>query len=179
MKNIQNQNRGISLIEVIVAMAIFLIVVTLAIGGFVSMVRLESKGLIMRETQQNARTALEIIARRARQASLVELIQPPIVGSNPPSYAAIKLTQPTTPQTTDLIKVCNNLLVIDNDEDCTNTPAAIPIMASNNLIVKNLSFTKDNRLLNIKIKIGDNNASDVYSQDDIELETTIILEGEL
>lgn len=67
--------KGMTLIELIVAMTIFIIVMTLAIGGFVAVSR--SRILIgnMKDSQQKIRIANEMIIRYAKQAQYVRLDQ--------------------------------------------------------------------------------------------------------
>lgn len=65
--------RGITLIELIVAMAIFLVVITLAVGGFLSLLRLQTQTQTMTDVQQNGRIAIEQITRLARQAESLEI----------------------------------------------------------------------------------------------------------
>jgi prepilin-type N-terminal cleavage/methylation domain-containing protein len=63
--------RGISLVELVVAMGIFSIIATLVVGAFV--VILNMKGLVstMRESQQKLRVAIETTSRLSRQAEAV------------------------------------------------------------------------------------------------------------
>jgi len=72
-KFIINNTRGITLLELIVAMTIFLVVITLAVGGFVSLIRLQSQTQTMTDVQQNGRIAIEQITRLARQAESVDI----------------------------------------------------------------------------------------------------------
>jgi type II secretory pathway pseudopilin PulG len=63
--------KGISLIEVVVAMGIFATIATLTIGAFVSVSKMKSLTSLMNETQQKTRIAMEMISRLSRQAEKV------------------------------------------------------------------------------------------------------------
>lgn len=67
------KKRGMTLIELMVAMTIFITVMTLAIGGFVAISR--SRILIgnMKDSQQKLRVANEMIMRYAKQAEYVSI----------------------------------------------------------------------------------------------------------
>ena len=67
------QKRGMTLVELIVAISIFIIVMTLGVGGFVTVIR--SRILIgnMKDSQQKIRIANEMIIRNAKQAQYVKL----------------------------------------------------------------------------------------------------------
>ncbi len=73
-KKLIKNERGITIIELMVAMTIFVIVLTLSVGAFVSLIRLQSQTEIMTDTQQNGRIALEQITRLSRQAKTVEIV---------------------------------------------------------------------------------------------------------
>lgn len=68
---LNRQRIGFTLIELVVAMGIFLIIVTLAIGAFVSVSRMKAMTSTMREVQQKTRISLEMITRLSRQADKV------------------------------------------------------------------------------------------------------------
>src|SRR3989304_2648377 len=68
-----SDSKGITLIELMVAMTIFLIVITLAVGGFISLIRLQSQTQTMTDVQQNGRIAIEQMTRLARQAESVDI----------------------------------------------------------------------------------------------------------
>jgi prepilin-type N-terminal cleavage/methylation domain-containing protein len=67
------KRRGMTLIELMVAMTIFVTVMTLAIGGFIAISR--SRILVgnMKDSQQKIRIANEMIIRYAKQAEYVKL----------------------------------------------------------------------------------------------------------
>lgn len=61
--------RGMTLIELVVAMAIFMIIAMIAVGAFTSAVRMKKLTATMRESQQKLRISLEMISRLSRQAN--------------------------------------------------------------------------------------------------------------
>jgi len=65
--------KGMTLVELMVAMSIFMIVMMLGIGGFVTISR--SRVLVgnMRDSQQKLRVANEMIVRYAKQAEYVKM----------------------------------------------------------------------------------------------------------
>ncbi len=65
------KKRGMTLIELIVAITLFIVVVTLAIGGFVSVSRMKTLMLDMKNSQQKARLIYETIYRFAKEADVV------------------------------------------------------------------------------------------------------------
>lgn len=67
------KKRGMTLIELMVAISIFVIVMTLAIGGFVSISRIRAQVGSMKNSQQKIRVANEMIIRYAKQAERINL----------------------------------------------------------------------------------------------------------
>lgn len=65
--------KGMTIIEIVVAMAIFMVVVTLVIGAFVTVVRMKTLTSTMKESQQKTRIAVEMISRLSRQAERINL----------------------------------------------------------------------------------------------------------
>lgn len=65
--------KGITLIEVMVAMGLFAILSTLIVGAFVVVLNMKALTSTMKETQQKLRTSLELISRLGRQADRVEI----------------------------------------------------------------------------------------------------------
>jgi type II secretory pathway pseudopilin PulG len=68
-----SKKKGISLIELVVAMAIFMIISTIAVGTFVTAIRMKTLTSTMKESQQKIRIALEMITRLSRQANEVNI----------------------------------------------------------------------------------------------------------
>jgi prepilin-type N-terminal cleavage/methylation domain-containing protein len=73
VKNYKKSKSGFSIIELVVAMAIFLVVITLAVGAFVSVSRMKALTSTMKEAQQKTRIVLEKITRLARQAEKIKV----------------------------------------------------------------------------------------------------------
>jgi len=67
------RKRGLTLIELMVAMTIFIIVITLSVGGFVAISKVRAITGGMKETQQKVRVANEMITRFAKQAEYVTI----------------------------------------------------------------------------------------------------------
>lgn len=65
------RKKGLTLIELIVAMTIFVTVMTLCIGGFVAISKARALIGSMKETQQKVRVANEMIIRYAKQAEQI------------------------------------------------------------------------------------------------------------
>lgn len=166
---IRRFKKGITLIEAVVGMAIFVTVVTVAVGGFVALVRLQRKSLIMRETQQNGRIALEIIAKDARQATTINSI------TSTSTNSSLNIT---TPSGIVIISWDKTNLVIMRTPPGGSTGQ--PITTSGNLKVSSLTFTRDGGNLlriNMTVQNSTGGSANVYDQDTTDLETTVILEG--
>lgn len=63
--------RGITIIELVVSMAIFMVVASLAIGAFITVTRMRGMTKAMKDSQQKTRIAMEMIIRLSRQADKV------------------------------------------------------------------------------------------------------------
>ncbi len=70
--------KGFTLVELMVAMSIFVIVTTLAVGGFVAVNSLKAVAMTQKETQQKIRISLELLTRYAKQAEFVKLVTPAV-----------------------------------------------------------------------------------------------------
>jgi len=68
------KKRGMTLIELMVAMAIFSVVTTMAVGAFVTVSRMQILTNNMKNTQQKLRVAIEMVSRLARQAQVVLVV---------------------------------------------------------------------------------------------------------
>ena len=86
------KTKGTTLVELVVAMGIFTILSTMAVGAFVTVSRMKTMSASMRETQQKTRVAMETISRLARQADTVLVTDDTIqmffntTTSNPSAY---------------------------------------------------------------------------------------------
>lgn len=65
--------KGLTLIELVVAMTIFIIVMTLAVGGFVAISKTRATIGQMKDAQQKVRLANEMIIRYAKEAEYVQI----------------------------------------------------------------------------------------------------------
>lgn len=65
------KKNGVTLVELLVAMAIFLIIITIVVGAFASVSRMKALTSTMKEAQQKTRITLEMITRLSRQAEKV------------------------------------------------------------------------------------------------------------
>lgn len=66
--------KGMTIIEIMVGMTIFLVVVTLAVGAFVSVSRMRALTNTMKESQLKMRIANEMLSRHLKEANAVEVI---------------------------------------------------------------------------------------------------------
>lgn len=69
----ETTKKGFTLVEFIVAVTIFIIVMTVAVGSIISLSRYKIMLLTMKETQEKGRIALEMISRYAKEAKTVEV----------------------------------------------------------------------------------------------------------
>jgi len=70
------KKKGMTLVELMVSMAIFTVVTSLAIGAFVTILNMRVMAGNMKNTQQKVRVAVETITRIAKQAEKVEKTGP-------------------------------------------------------------------------------------------------------
>lgn len=73
--------KGVSIIELVVSMAIFMVVASLAIGAFITVTRMRGMTKAMKDSQQKMRIVMEMMTRLSRQADKV-LAYPESSGSN-------------------------------------------------------------------------------------------------
>lgn len=69
-KNYQHQERAYSLIELIVALAIFMIVIVVTSATFTSLLKAQRKSYNLQLTQDTARYVIEMMAKEARMAKV-------------------------------------------------------------------------------------------------------------
>lgn len=69
MNPLQDQ-RGYTLVELVVAMTIFVLISVVVLGALVTVIRSSTKTSAQRQVQQDARYSIEEIARQARSASI-------------------------------------------------------------------------------------------------------------
>lgn len=182
--------RGYSLVELVVAMGIFIVVTTLAIGAFVAVSRTKALTSTIKESQQKTRIALEMITRLARQAEKV------IISDNGDTlelYFEIKSTSPYGAR----FRIDNNGLYYDECQgalNCSNTDSDTSndwknetnLYSGINLINDPLSL-KDSMFVKgatvpptLDVKIYgqiESQTNNPYYEDEINLDTKIILEA--
>ncbi|MEK7560166.1 MAG: type II secretion system protein [Patescibacteria group bacterium] len=66
MNNKSHKKMGFTLLEMIVAMGVFIIAVLFSVGSLLSLTNAQKKALVLQSTQDNLRFALETIARDIR-----------------------------------------------------------------------------------------------------------------
>ncbi len=173
------KKKGITLIELVVAMAIFLVVVTIAVGAFVTVSRMKALTSTMKNTQQKTRIAIEMLSRLSRQAEKVT-VSPD--GNILTLYFDIKSTNP------DAVKFalesntlnyysCNTM----SDIDCSVWDSPTDLFGADMVIDNALSsFEKIGSippLLDISITSETVEQENTYYEDQIDIDTTIILES--
>jgi len=159
------QNKGMTLVELVVAMSIFLVVMTIAVGAFVSLLRLQSQSETMTSVQQNARTALEQITRLSRQAEKVEFKS---------GNLKLALSEPRCFNVVDgSLKRYNGY----GDNGCTGDGFSV---TSDDVDI--ITFDFKNRAgipptLEITLEVRSKNAAVGTSNDTISLKTAVLLTG--
>lgn len=176
------KKRGYSLVELVVAMAILIIVITLAVGAFITVSRMKALTSTMKESQQKTRIAMEMITRLARQAEKVVVSAD---GKTLDLYFnlkkapygtrfAIKDTDANGKLELIYAECSGSLTCLDTTTGGTNLYSKIDVQTDSKFI-KNGSIPPT---LDIRIygNIGDLSTNKYYS-DKINLNTTIVLEG--
>lgn len=158
-----------TIVELLVAMTIFVIVITLAIGGFVAISRLSSQAYTMTNVQQNGRTLIEQLTRLSRSADEVN-----ITGTAPFQIVSFRngtdwvcfnaVGNPTA------IKKYNNI-------GCTGDGFSL---TSSEVKVNKMTFIRKEGIppyLEIGITLESSTPALGSSNDSIDLNTTVVLEG--
>lgn len=171
--------KGVTLVELIVAMAIFLVVVTIAISAFVVISRTKGLSSTMKESQQKTRIALEMITRLSRQAQKVSVSMD---GKVLDLYFDLK-DNPTATR----FKIRDDGLYFSQcsgNLDCPTDSEAINIyegIALDNTVERDSKFIKVGSIpptLEVDLYGSINGLNDnTWYSDDINLNTTIILES--
>ncbi len=68
------KKRGITLVEIIVATGIFMILISLAVGAFITFSNAKSLSVKMRNSQEKVRVALDMMTKLSQQASEVRIV---------------------------------------------------------------------------------------------------------
>jgi prepilin-type N-terminal cleavage/methylation domain-containing protein len=171
--------KGVTLLELVVSMAIFLVVMTIAVGAFVAVSRMKGLTSTMKESQQKTRIVMEMVTRLARQADKVIVSSD---GKDMQLYFGTK--NPATANGVRLFITSSGVLNYYecpiHSVNCINWGTADELYKG--ITLQNTSrFTKNGTIpptLNVELygKIGGVGTSPYYS-DEINLNTTIILES--
>lgn len=174
------KRRGMSLIELMVAMTIFIIVMTLAVGAFLAISKIKTIGINMKESQQKVRIATEMVSRLSRQAETVS-----IEGK---TLKLIFTTNPTTKYQSKFYIEATGLsyseCLYDSAHDkCSGTESKINLLANtgNSVTIDEATSSFSKRMaaepiLGIKIN-GKVNTKAVYGEDTFAIDTSVILEN--
>lgn len=161
--------KGMTIVELMVAMTIFVIVITLAVGGFVAISRLSSQAYTMTNVQQNGRILIEQLTRLSRSADEVN-----ITGTAP--FQTVSFRNGTE-------WVCFNVVgsptVVKkyNNIDCTGNGFSL---TSSEVKVNKMTFVRKEGIPPyLKIGITLESATPAFgtSNDTIDLNTAVVLEG--
>ncbi len=68
--------QGFTLVELIIAMAVFSFMMVIVSAGFIQVVRIHQSGIASRTTQQNARLVIDAIMKDVRQSALAATANP-------------------------------------------------------------------------------------------------------
>ncbi len=198
--------KGTTLIELVVAMGIFSVIMTLIVGAYITVLRMRSLTGIMRESQQKIRVAEEMLTRLSRQSQKY-LISTTASGTVLELYFNVNdSTDPITPptatkfiydsnskslKTTDCVSImstgiatCNSwdnnpqeLLGIDNKVELNNF-VINRYVDSNDAWVNNSITDSRSGLTKLNIKMsGVINGLSPFYKDDFYIETEVILES--
>jgi len=133
--NIKEKKLGFTLIETLVAMAIFSTAVMIALAIFINSTTLQQRTLAIQRGQSDARYALELMARKFRLGEIdYEYYDGTII--SPTTILALRDSNGLPVQfklESSVIKMCSNF---DQDENCTNWVNVTP----NNININNLKF---------------------------------------
>lgn len=175
----KKMKKGLTLVELIVAMAIFLTVITLAVGAFVTISRMKSLTSTMKETQQKTRIAMEMITRLSKQAEKIIVSNE---GKTLELYFDTKNPAEATGAKFEIngislfYSTCSgNLFCTVNNlwSDQKDLYSGIEIQADSKF--EKIGTIPPQLSVEIHGKIVNGNSN--YFSDDINMETTIILEG--
>lgn len=179
--------RGVTLIELVVAMSLFAVISTLAIGAYVTVTNMKALTASMRESQQKMRIATETITRLAKQADIV------IIGAGGSELDLYFNTKGTPSATRFIIGTNANgnkrleqstecLSPLTTSLNCTQWSQPVSMLSENLELTTGSAFSKiaDGPTPELKIilngKYGDA-ATSSYYKDDFNIETAVILEN--
>lgn len=147
--------RGATLIEATVALTIFVTILSIAMASFVSIYRTYRHAAVMRDTQQNARTIMEVISKTVRQSRSVTITAPNAINLNTDA-GPITIQQSGT----------------------TINYNGVSMIQGNLVRVRELRFSQAQGMVRIELAIEDATATpSIFGRDETRLDTTVALEG--
>ncbi len=166
----QSATKGFSLIELVVAMGIFAVAVTMATAVFVTINRLNTRGVAVKDAQQNARLAMEEISRVVR-------ISQKITVSGSGSLRELEVDVEDVGKVKFSVNPASGVL-----EKTDLTTGIKSSVTSNSVIVEELKFEEISAvpaILNIYIKVIERNpAYGTGEEYEVELKSSVVLRGQ-
>jgi len=128
-QNILKTNKpGMTIVELLVAMGIFTIVTTLAVGSFVAITRMRMFALNLKESQQKVRIITEMISRYAKQADAVT-VSPD--GKKVEMYFKLDTVNESNQAYASSFKIYDsNGIYLMKYNECTPTPTELECLSS-------------------------------------------------
>jgi prepilin-type N-terminal cleavage/methylation domain-containing protein len=120
------KKKGFTLVEFVIAVSIYVIVMLVAIGSFVSINNIRILNSNMKETQQKGRVAMEMISRFAKEATSVALSNETAPGSG--KFLTLTMTYSGA---TAVANISGNNLIF-----CNPNPSCSPIIDSSAGVTK-------------------------------------------
>jgi type II secretory pathway component PulJ len=187
--------RGISLIELVVAMGIFMVISTIAVGAFVTAVRMKSLTSTMKESQQKIRIAMEMITRLSRQANRVESTDGKILylyytntsGTSATRFSLVTITK-NLPGPTSVYELRLSDCALVTETACSGAGWANDTNLLGDTIYLDTANTKFEKkmqgsiptlqiILNGKITGMPSNSQNTYYNDQLSITTSVLLES--
>jgi prepilin-type N-terminal cleavage/methylation domain-containing protein len=179
--------RGVTLIELVVAMAIFTTLSVLIISAFVTILNMKAITANNRETQQKLRVAVEQITRTARLANTISSNTSGTTKTLTLTFADAN-TKPVKfviKSTADGYKLYSNDCSVGANLTCTTwnsdndlLKGTMQLSADSDLTVDNNAGPKNRGLLNIFLHGTVSGGKTAYYKDDLVLKTSVILESQ-
>jgi len=163
--------KGVTIVELLVSMSIFLIVITLSVGGFLSLLRLQTQSEAMTSVQQNARIAIEQVSRWARGIEGIKIED--TASSN--FDKLILTTDGGTRTYTYQVNPSGQLQI----EDSKNAGAPALTLTSDEVRVEKFILVRKEGIppsLDIEIEVSSTTAAS-YAENKINLKTNVLLSG--
>lgn len=170
---------GFTIVELIVAMGLFLIAITLAVGAFVQALKTQRTANYLMSVNSNASIALESLAREIRTGYTFNLSEPPVLPPNPclnPQFDQVSFKNYNGKFVT--YKIQNGTLT---RQACDGTGCAgsepFLAMTASNVLVSRLCFLKTQRTfsdpwrISVFLTVGSPNPD--LAQNALNLETTV------